>query len=290
MIKIKSLDNDRIICVYNNGVIQLMKVDNTPYTLSKFIFIKEKEAYLNESAQNLTLNSANDDLARTISDEDDDVMKEVNANQPIKILKNGRIIAKGGYYDGKFLLFDMETQECLYLPTDEESKVVFIESDEHEKMLLVGTTTGRIYVFDINDNLRTGSLTGSSHFSLIQYLNLRTVLIDHDGKVNFIFVCIRLNVIATVAQDKTCNLYTYPTLKLFRVIKQDEFSFDYVFLSANPLPSVVLYSQTFLSFYCYSINGQLMHTERDGVKFIFTPLVVTDSMQQDHLVRQYFNL
>lgn len=291
MIAINTLESDKLICVFNNGVVQIMKADDTPCLQGKFIFIKEKENCINErnnfniSANSiLNLSGKNCEEVKRISDEDETIMKEINSNQPVKILKNGKIIIKGGYYDGKFLVFNMENNECVYFPTDDESKVTFIDSDDYEKFLFIGTSSGRIYIYDINEYI------ASSNFSLIQLLNLKNVLSDHDSYINYIYICNRTNIVATVANDKTCNLYTYPHLKLFKVIREESNSiiFDYAFISANPLPSVILYSKSTLSFYCYSLNGYLMHVESDGVKYLFTPTIVSDVMQKDHLVHKYF--
>jgi hypothetical protein len=286
MIAIKTLDSDKLICVFNNGVVQIMKADDTPCLQGKFIFIKEKEACINEGNNLLTLNllSKCSEEIKRISDEDESIMKEINSNQPVKILKNGKIIIKGGYYDGKFLVFNMENNDCVYFPTDDESKVTFIESDDHEKLLFIGTSSGRIYIYDISEYIV------SSNFSLLQFLNLKSVLTDHENYINYIYICNRTNIVATVANDKTCNLYTFPQMKLFKVIREESNSiiFDYAFISASPLPSVILYSKSTLSFYCYSINGQLMHVESDGVKYLFTPTIVSDVMQKDHLVKTLF--
>jgi hypothetical protein len=123
IIKIKSLDRDRLICVYNNGIVQIMKLYDTPYSLSRFTFIKEKESfihfeYVNKENYN-TFNvykpySNNENSSSRIIDEDETIMKDININQPIKIIRNGKFIIKGGYHDGKFLLFNMEIEESFY--------------------------------------------------------------------------------------------------------------------------------------------------------------------------------
>jgi len=281
IIKIQSLENDKLICVYNNGIVQIMKVDDTPYSLSRFIFIREKEISMNKLPQDVINQEYHKISFKIITDEDDTIMKDINMNQPVKILGNGRYIVKGGYFDGKFLLFDMQSESMVYLSTEEDSKVTCIESDKMERILLVGTSTGRIYLFDINLSS-----------NLQQVLIYTKLLTDHDSKINSIYICNRLNVIATVANDKTCNLYTFPEIVLYRVIKHHTYNFDYVLLGMNPLPCVILYSQMELKFYSYSINGHLMHVEDDGVKYLFSPQIISDASHRDNLVykNSLFNL
>jgi hypothetical protein len=139
-------------------------------------------------------------------------------------------------------------------------------------MLLIGTASGRLYIYDIDLEDDNG-----------YFLSYKTTLSDHDSSINYIAACNRLNVIATISNDKTCNLYTFPVLKLFCVIHCD-ITFDYCFLSASPLPSITLYSKQAMIYHSYSINGTLIHTQQDGVKYLFSPVVISDCSQQDYLV------
>lgn len=218
-----------------------------------------------------------------IIDEDENVMKDVNSNQPVVVLKNGKVyfshyyqlLIKGGYWDGKFLLFNLENGHSCYYPTDDSSKVTCVDSDVSERFLFVGTSSGRLFIYDI----KSGSNVAPEHA-----LKLTRMLTDQDSQINYISVCNRLNVVVTLSSDKTCNLYTYPLVKLFRVIKTDPIIFDYVFISAAPLPSIVMYSKQSMIFHSYSINGEKLSEENDGVKYLFSPIVLTDNIQQDHLV------
>jgi hypothetical protein len=90
--------------------------------------------------------------------------------------------------------------------------------------------------------------------------------------------------LATVSSDKTCNLYTYPSLRLFRVIKiSNEFYCDYVFLSNSPLPSVILYTKKQKMFYIYSINGGFITKKSNKNKQLYSPKVIKDNYQRDYL-------
>jgi hypothetical protein len=124
----------------------------------------------------------------------------------------------------------------------------------------------------------------SNNEGLLKQIDLFT---DHEKEIYSIFVCNKLNVIATVSSDKTCNLYIYPSNKLYRVIKTENI-FEYVFLSSSPIPSVILYSRQECEFHSYSINGDFMNSDIDVVKYLFSPLVITDNSQQDYLVNIIF--
>ena len=71
---------------------------------------------------------------------------------------------------------------------------------------------------------------------------------------------------------------------------------DFIFLSAQPLASVILYSDKFLEFKCYSINGHDLNVDKNDVTSLqecksknvtermISPLVFTDSGFSDYLL------
>jgi WD40 repeat protein len=149
-------------------------------------------------------------------------MKEVNQNQPISITKQGKYMFKGGYWDGKFLLFNFHNEEKQFYITDDYSRVTCIDNDPDEHFLFVGTITGRMFIYNLDLEVE-GKLE----------LELERILTDHDSEITNLTTSNKLNVLATVSVDKTCNLYTYPTFELFRVIKNEGFYFDYVKTNFN---------------------------------------------------------
>jgi hypothetical protein len=105
--------------------------------------------------------------------------------------------------------------------------------------------------------------------------------------VNMMYYNNKINIIASISNDKTCNVYTYPLFRMVTVIKHHNDSsiqFDYVFISSNPLACVVLYSKSEMMFYVYSLNGKFIKQERNKYKVLFNPKVVCDSYQRDVLV------
>ena len=142
-------------------------------------------------------------------------MKEVNHNQPISIIKQGRYMFKGGFWDGKFLVFDFSTEEKQFYVTDDYSKVTCIDNDIDERLLIVGTVTGRVFIYQLETECRIE-------------IRLLKILTDHDSEITHLSISNKLNVLATISVDKTCNLYLSPSFELFRVIKNEGFFFDYV--------------------------------------------------------------
>ena len=140
-------------------------------------------------------------------------------------------------------------------------------------MLLIGTSSGRLYIYKITDEI----------------LKLKKILTDHESGINYVYICNRLKVFATVSMDRSCLLYTYPNIKLFNIITNDSIIFDYCFISASYLPSLILYSKQNYIFYSYSINGKYLYSCQDGVKYLLCPRVITDISQQDYLVK-FINL
>lgn len=184
----------------------------------------------------------------------------------------------------------------MYFLTDENSKVTFIEFNESENFIFIGTSSGRIYIYEIIDSLEITSnnpysnkktIFKSPNFFNNKYLKLIKILKDHKSKVSWINFSHKLNIFATIAEDKSCNLYTFPEIKCFNIIKNIKFSFDYVFISSSPLPCICLYSKSELSFYTYTINGTLITVEKDGVKNLLSPLITSDNSFNDFLVMKF---
>ena len=95
----------------------------------------------------------------------------------------------------------------------------------------------------------------------------------------------KLNILSTVSSDKTCNLYTYPDLKLFRVISLHELNSLYnVFISNTPLPSIVIYSKNDSMFYVYTINGSFILRKKNMFKEIYSPKISKDVYGRDYLI------
>jgi WD40 repeat protein len=208
-------------------------------------------------------------------------MTEIDKEQPITSIKNGKYIIRGGYYDSKFMIhetFHVYSNKHAFIYLDDETKISLIKTENEngkEKHLFVGTTNGKLFIYKINQNSEI----------LSEILKYDKVLTDHSRTINDLYIDTKLNILATISADKTCNLYTYPNFKLFRVILlNDMTSLDNVFISNMPLPSVIVYSKNDSLFSVHTINGSFILKKKNMFKEIYSPKISKDIYGRDYLI------
>ena len=277
LIYIKALNNRRIICIFNNGIVIFLKEEYTLFSESGLVFINEKTIKIQTDLSNNRI--INTQMSSNIIEEDFDVMTEIDKEQPITSIRNGKYIIKGGYYDSKFMIhetFHVYKNKYNYIYLDDETQITIIKTEnEIERNLYVGTTNGKLFIYTIQQNTEV----------LNDILKYNKVLSDHSRALNDLYIDTKLNILATISSDKTCNLYTYPNLKLFRVILLNELnSLDNVFISNMPLPSAIVYSKNDSLFNVYSINGSLILKKKNMFKEIYNPKISKDLYGRDYLI------
>ena len=277
LIYIKALKNRRIICAFNNGLVLFLKEEYTLFSESGLVFISEKNIKIPSDILNNRI--SNSQIPPHIIEEDFGIMTEIDSNQPILCIKNGYYIIKGGYYDSKFIIhetFHVYTNKFIYIYLDDETQISIIKTEnENEKNLYVGTTNGKLFIYKINQNTEI----------LNDILEYDKVLSDHSRSINDLYIDTKLNILATISSDRTCNLYTYPELKLFRVILLNEInSFDNVFISNMPLPTIITYSKNDSVFNVYTINGSFILKKKNMFKEIYSPRISKDIYGRDYLI------
>ena len=279
LIYIKALKNRRIICVFNNGIVLFLKEEYTLFSESGLVFINEKTIKIPTYLGNNGINTGPVQLS--IIEEDFDTMTEIDREQPITSIKNGKYIIKGGYYDSKFMIhetFHVYSNKHAFIFLDDETKISLIKTENengNEKHLFVGTTNGKLFIYKINQNTEI----------LSEILKYDKVLTDHSRTITDLYIDTKLNILATISADKTCNLYTYPNLKLFRVILlNDMTSLDNVFISNMPLPSVIVYSKNDSIFNVHTINGSFILKKKNMFKEIYSPKISKDVYGRDYLI------
>ena len=277
LIYIKALKNRRIICVFNNGIIIFLKEEYTLFSESGLVFIHEKTIKIPSDLLNNRINASQS--LPYIIEEDFDIMTQIDKEQPITSIKNGKYVIKGGFYDSKFMIFEtfhVYSNKHNYIFLDDEAQITIIKTEnENERNLYVGTANGKLFIYKIN--LKTEVLS--------EILKYDKVLTDHSNSINDIYIDIKLNILATISSDKTCNLYTYPNLKLYRVILLNKVtSLDNVFISNMPLPSVIIYSKNDSLFNVYTINGSFILKKKNMFKEIYSPKISKDVYGRDYLI------
>ena len=110
---------------------------------------------------------------------------------------------------------------------------------------------------------------------------------DHYKQIKYIDYNPRLNLFLTYALDGYINIYTFPNIKLVRVIKIDDFyeKEDYlkkVVLISNPFPMIFCHNET--KMFVFSINGELIRSKNIEVGTEFIPCIDKDlGLIRDHV-------
>ena len=151
------------------------------------------------------------------------------------------------------------------------------------------------------------SLNFSSFKEGKKFINLIKFFPSHTGfSINYININSDFNLFIDCAYDGYAHIYTLPECKLIHSIyinpkiDKDYFSLDFVFLSAQPLPSIILYSNRTYNFKCFSLNGNELkiknnNYDNDLIKEgkigednfddtgMSSPIIFTDSQFNDYL-------
>ena len=221
-----------------------------------------------------------------------------------------------GYFDGSLYLIksqnkiskkeEAQNQETKPYNINEEnlikifdnSLITALEIDKYEKYLIYGTEQGSIAIYSLNYNLFKDNkifIKFNKIFKSHNKYSISSISINND-----------LNLFADCAYDGYVNIYTLSSYSNFEIINSIyidtsiyNFTLDYVFLSAQPLASIVLYSNDKCQFKCFSINGtNLQSAENDTFltsnKFneyysdndesMSCPIIYTGYMFNDYLI------
>ena len=187
----------------------------------------------------------------------------------IKSIFDGGIILLTGFYDGSLYLLNtndkntdkdinyyniyskINKKDIKLLQIFGHGLITSLEISKDEKYMVYGTEKGTLAIFSLN------------YFSYSEdknnnYIKLLKIIQSHSKyKINSVSVNSDLNIFADCSYDGYVNLYTLPKCELINSIYVDtkKFLIDYVFLTAQPLASIVLYSNQDFMFKSYNING-----------------------------------
>ena len=187
---------------------------------------------------------------------------------------NNKKIIMGGFYDGKILLISTEpkvTKKEL-IPFTEESPILSIAINKNQEYLFLGNANGNIKIYKIEEIERYQQLyLISDQFSSISHIDCND----------------ELNMWTSASIDGYINIYTLPLCKLIRCIKAPTNKCSYAFLSAYPLPSIIIISEENdeekkSEIFVYSINGHLFMRQKEQ-SLITSPLIIKDINSYDYL-------
>ena len=281
--KDKNSDNTKKnIYIMNNDIldIYLRKVDKD---------IIEKKNLKDEQLQEL----ANPYYGEEIGDEifDEIALKTIEKKESFKLnnfkyenikkqpkvwLDNGRILVKGGYWNGNIILKNFnkekdssnnknnirnnnEMYKTFIYTTSEYSPITKILVDKNETFAICANTSGTIYIFKI-------SSLNKLNWSIYNNIN------NHNSPISSMAIHENLNILITCSIDGLCILYTLPYFKLYNsfIIGKDDkennvediLTPDIVLISDKPLPCFIFYIDLKRTIYFYSINGKLLKKQK----------------------------
>ena len=286
-------DNDEFFILDNNFLLQKINIQESKES-EKIFYIKESSLYKEFPIK-------------------EKVNKNIQSKLIIKTIFQNKYFIIGGYFNGDLYIIKTPnkltkkeesikgldkpynlSQEKIIKKFD-KSLITALEIDKNEKYLIYGTLNGSIVIYYLNHILFKENKN---------FIEFKKIFKSHNNaSISSIYINSDLNIFADCSIDGYINIYTLSSYNNFRIINSiyisNNFIPNFIFLSAQPLPCVVLYSNELCKFKCYSINGnELTTTESDNNlmsnKFneyyveneqnMISPLIYTDAQFNDYLI------
>ncbi len=193
----------------------------------------------------------------------------------IQFCHKGKTVIFGGFYDGKILIKSTSPEQKdnykIDMPFIDKSPIVAIAVDQDDEFAFFGNEMGNIRIMRLKKDIK------ESNFDLI--------ITDHLSAISSIHCNSELNLWVSASVDGYINLYTLPLSKLLRCLKVDTSYCDYVFLSASPLPSIVVIGEEnkMSEIFVYSINGEIYSRQKEE-EIIKNPIILKDLNSSEYLV------
>ena len=197
-------------------------------------------------------------------------VSNLNKNN-IKILRNGKMIIMGGYYDGKITVINTENNANSVdelFPFKDECAITTIHVCEDEEILFLGNILGNICILDINDkNIKNWKITHLINDHLFSIIDINSNS--------------ELNVWGSATINGYINIYTLPLCKLTKSFKiNTNKNCNYLFIIDFPFPSIIIIFQE--EIYLYSINGSKINYLKESSEII-SPIIIKDFFGKNYL-------
>ena len=242
----------------------------------------------------------------------DNINKNIQNKLIIKSIFKNKYFILAGYFDGS--LYVIKTPNKLskkeepqkadnpYYYNNEKiikkfdkSVITSLEVDKKEKYLIYGTMNGSIVIYYLNYN---------SFKENKSFIEFKKIFKSHNGyPISSISINSDLNIFADCSIDGYVNVYNLSSYYNFKKINSiyinQPFVPNFVFISAQPLPSIALYSNELCQFKCFSLNGNELNTKENDTKIMsnkfneyyveneqnmISPIIFTDSLFNDYLI------
>ena len=232
---------------------------------------------------------------------------DISSKLIIKNLFKSNIILIAGFYNGNLYLINLDNNSkinnsTLYSKVRQEDQVLIqnygkgiitaLEISKDDKYIAYGNNKGTLVIVG-NDNNIVLENNENKKFKILKIIS------SHSGYIiNSISINTDLNLLADCSYDNYVHIYTLPKCEKINsiFIKNKTFNADFIFLSAQPLASIILYSNKLYEFKCYSINGHNLNVEHndrllyDELRIktfnepMVSPVIFTDSVFIDYLL------
>ena len=186
----------------------------------------------------------------------------------------GKTAIFGGFYDGKILLKSTSSEQRdnfkIDIPFLDKSPIIAVAVDQEDEFVFFGNEMGNIRIMKLNKEIKESKMD--------------LLITDHLSAISDINCNSDLNLWVSASVDGYINLYTLPLSKLLRCLKVDTPYCEYVFLSASPLPSIVVIGEDnkISEIFVYSINGELYSRQKEE-EIIKNPIIIKDLNSKEYL-------
>ena len=152
-------------------------------------------------------------------------------NKVFHFCQKSKNLIMAGFYNGKVHIFPIDSKfsPLQIIAFNDKLPVISICIDKNEEFAFFGNSMGNIRILKIDKD--------PSKYRFYQTIT------DQMSAISYIDCNRELNLWASSSIDGYINMYTLPLSKLIRVIKVPTTKCDFVFLSASPLPSIVVITE-----------------------------------------------
>mmetsp|Transcript_20253 Transcript_20253/g.37790 ORF Transcript_20253/g.37790 Transcript_20253/m.37790 type:complete len:2300 (-) Transcript_20253:736-7635(-) len=190
-------------------------------------------------------------------------------NAPIAIMSEGKILAQGGYWDGRLTIQRTAGNEKPTQIWNHYSTVTCIDFDDEEHCAITGSKDGDVLLWFVEGD----------------YWKARWHYIDHTAPVTAVRISTQLRAFASASQDGTIVLYSLLKGRLLRVITLPEKPLISNFLFAPAAPSkIISFCPSQTSIWSHSVNGGLLMQIHERCSHVISPVLVRNLHWQEFIV------